>query len=272
MDNNEMNKFVSACNEMIEGKFILADIKIAKILRAVSSSNEIYNLIAESLINYNFNSEYERIRKQNEEAHSGYMEIGEDREVIIPFVFSLLVEIDSKHLDLSEFLATNFPMSNSQKEEYESFARHIVLPFRNAIASFFGYNVRYPKEEEIVPEEHIFDVKKEEKQPEVVEEREVKKVVKEEDKKLSKEEENSLLFDRIARICGVIRENLEYIRKPLIRSNVELVANALIEACYLRNFPITIALVMSLGEVSHNDRSIREQIAEINSVCYEFYE
>ena len=41
MDANEINTFVSACNEMIEGKFILADIKISKILRAISSSNDI---------------------------------------------------------------------------------------------------------------------------------------------------------------------------------------------------------------------------------------
>ena len=172
------------------------------------------------------------------------------------------------YLDLSEFLATNFPMSNSQKEEYDSFARHIVLPFRNAVASFFGFNVRYPQEEETSPEEHIFDTIKEEKESAPLEE----VVVRDEPKKLTKEEENALLFDRIARICGVIRENLEYIRKPLIRSNVELVVNALIEACYLRNFQITVALVMSLGEVAHNDKSVRNEIAEINSVCYEFYD
>ena len=53
-----LDNFLNACDEFIQGKFILADIKISKILRAISTSKEVYNLMAESLINYNFSSLY----------------------------------------------------------------------------------------------------------------------------------------------------------------------------------------------------------------------
>ena len=271
MDANEINTFVSACNEMIEGKFILADIKISKILRAISSSNDIYNLIAESLINYNFAKEYERIRSINQAEHSGYMELPNDYQVIIPFVFSLLVQIDSKQLDFSEFLSTNFPMSNSQKEEYESFARHVVLPFRNAVAGIFGVTIsRFPAEEEPEKQVHVFDSLGDKQSSEPVQAPE--QIQQEEQPTLTKEQETALLFDSIARVCGVMREKLTYVKKPLVRSNISLIVDALIEACYLRNMVIAVALVMSLGEITRGERALREDMEEINSICYKFYE
>lgn len=264
MDNNEINAFIVACNELIEGKFILADIKIAKILRAISSSNEIYNLIAESMINYDFNREYEKIRQMNQEDHSGYMQLPRDNQVIIPFVFSLLVEIDCKHLDFSEFLSQNFPISNNQKEEYDSFARHIVLPFRNAIAEIFGVNVKLFAVEEEPEEVHILDTVR----PENREEAEVEAQAPAE---LTEKEETALLFDSIARVCGLMREKLDYIRKDIVRSNISLIVDALIEACYLRNKTIAVALIMSLGEIGRREKAIKDDIDEISSICYEFY-
>ena len=265
MEKEEINAFVVACNELIEGKFILADIKIAKILRAISSSNEIYNLIAESMINYDFPREYEKIRQMNQEDHSGYMQLPQDSQVIIPFVFSLLVEIDCKHLDFSEFLSQNFPISNNQKEEYDSFARHIVLPFRNAIANIFGVNVKYFAVEEEPEEVHILDTVRLDNSDEQAEPEPQKT------EELTQTEETDLLFDSIARVCGLMREKLDYIRKDIVRSNVSLIIDALIEACYLRNKTIAVALIMSLGEIGRKERAIKDDIEEISSICYEFY-
>ena len=58
IDKDTIINFISACNELVNGKFILADIKISKILRAISESTDIYNLIAENMINYDFDKEF----------------------------------------------------------------------------------------------------------------------------------------------------------------------------------------------------------------------
>ena len=61
--NTEIQNFVDACNELIDGKIILADVKISKILRAVADCDGIYNLVAESLINYDFQKQLESIKE-----------------------------------------------------------------------------------------------------------------------------------------------------------------------------------------------------------------
>jgi len=92
----DITEFITACNEFIEGRFILADIKISKILRSISTLKEVYNLIAESLINYDFQREFKRVKESSIGKGNSHLELPLDNQQIIPLVFSMLVEIDSK--------------------------------------------------------------------------------------------------------------------------------------------------------------------------------
>ena len=50
----KIKSFFIACDEMIEGRFILSDIKISKILKAIASSEVLYNTFAQVLNNFKF--------------------------------------------------------------------------------------------------------------------------------------------------------------------------------------------------------------------------
>lgn len=305
--NEDVVNFIYACNEFIEGKFILADIKISKILRAISLSPAVYNLIAESLINYDFEREFSRLKGEVSSSSLPHIELPADNQQIIPLVFSMLVEIDSKKTSFNSLLNASFPLANSQKEEYELFSKKIILPFRNAIAQLFNINAKDYVFEENTPEteENILDKKIKEKEklhPEKETEEENKpnlfddlwnslfskpkkdediKVPEEEkqpskDEKVAKEtsakdDELNLLFSRISRMSDNVSSKVSKVRDTLKRSNILLVVEALKESCKLKNKKIVVALIMSLNLVSRQERMLREELKEINNICYEFY-
>lgn len=251
-----LENFLNSCDEFIQGKFILADIKISKILRAISTSKEIYNLMAESLINYDFKKEYTALKAQADEQGKDFS-LPSDAQSIISFVFAMLVEIDSKRIDFSDLLSTTFPYATSQREEYAMFSQKFILPFKNSVARVFG----------IIPngEEKI-----EESTPNVLEDKPIKEE-KEEVKPEPVQDDTALLFDGIARKCSLIEEKLQNSKTSDRRANILLLTRAMKEACNLRKMNIVVALVMSLNEFSYRERLIKNEVHEINEICFQFY-
>lgn len=252
-----LENFLNSCDEFIQGKFILADIKISKILRAISTSKEIYNLMAESLINYDFKKEYTALKTQADEQGKDFS-LPSDAQSIISFVFAMLVEIDSKRIDFSDLLSTTFPYATSQREEYAMFSQKFILPFKNSVARVFG----------IMPngEGNFEDVTA----PNVLEEKPTMEE-KEEPKPEPVQDDTALLFDGIARKCSLIEEKLQNSKTTDRRANILLLTRAMKEACGLRKMNIVVALVMSLNEFSYRERLIKNEVHEINEICFQFY-
>jgi len=90
--------------------------------------------------------------------------------------------------------------------------------------------------------------------------------------RLQEEEEVSLLFDRIIRLSRILDDKLAYVRNPLKKSNIGLLIDGLYEACQLKNVKIVVALVMALNTFAGGERGMREEIRELNTICYDFYE
>lgn len=251
----ELLKFVSSCDEFIDGKFILADIKISKILRAISRSPLIYNLIAESLINYDFHRDLSKISKDFQGKKGKNLQLTKDPEFVVPFVFSLLVEIDSRKVDFNEFLIKYFPFISSEKDRYDYFAKEIILPFKNAIVEIF-------KMEDDGKEVNIFgknNLKKD-----------TSKDKKDKTDESSKTEDD-LIFDHLLRTINLMKDKLKNTKDSLKKSNILLLCNALYEACKTRNLTIVSALVMSLGNYCKWMKKIKSEINEINEICYQLF-
>lgn len=256
----ELNNFFDACDEFIDGKFILADIKIAKILRAISQSSSIYNIIAESLINYDFASESKLLEQESKEENNGDLVLPDDSSVIIPYVFSLLVEIDSKHISFNDFLASNFISANSQKEEYEAFAENIIEPFKDAIANVLELDESIQEQLEDDDEDEVEDDESDEDEE-----------YDEDEEEIEEKDDDTLLFDRLSRMCNIIDDKLIFINKKDKRSNIELLINALKDASKMQNMNIVLALVMALNEFAHKEKKIKKEMDEINNICLEFF-
>lgn len=306
--NNISNKesiinFVAACNELVHGKFILADIKISKILRAISESNDIYNLIAENMINYDFDKEFAKAVVKDSQGVEKFV-LPEEDEKIIPLVFCLLVELDSKRINFNDFIKAQFPLATNQNEEYTAFAKTIIIPFRNAVANYFGLEAKEVQEipsiedeplNNIIDEklkEHLEKAKEAEAMMRQVDDNDLQTVTiinstveipvetqqvfaeaaYENQKYREEQEEAKLLFKRIERLSRILDDKLVYVRNPLKKSNITLLLDALYEACEIKNLKIIVAVVMALNTIAGNERSMRAEIKELNTICYDFYE
>ena len=96
--NNELRNFFVACDEFANGRFILADIKIAKILRAIADCTEIYNLLEECMLNFDFDRELGKCSVKGNIGEGVAFRLPSEMHKLIPLVFCLLVELDSKKL------------------------------------------------------------------------------------------------------------------------------------------------------------------------------
>jgi hypothetical protein len=123
----KLKEFTAACNELIKGKFVLADIKIAKILKTIANSEDIYNLLEECMINFNYRHEIGKCFVKSG-VEGKQFTLPPESFKLIPLVFCLLVSLDSKTADLNEFLNTQFPAVIGQNEKYTQFANVVINP------------------------------------------------------------------------------------------------------------------------------------------------
>ncbi len=262
---NEIENFFSSCDEFINGKFILADIKIAKLLRAITESSTIYNVVAESLINYDYKKESVILEEECKSKNDGNLVLPDNKNIVIPYVFSLLVEFDSKQQNFNEYLENNFVGASSQKEEYEAFAYCIIIPFKNAIAQAVGFDLN--TNEQTDKSESVDD----ENEIQAQEDKDTVEEKMEEIREIEEKDDKTLLFDRLYRMANVIDDKLNSITKKTKRSNIQLLVDAIKEASELQNVKIILALVMALNEIAHWERKIKKELSEINSICLEFF-
>ena len=106
VSNEELSKiaqFIAGCNDMINGKFILADVKITKVLNNIAESEELYRFISECMNNFDFIKELHRAEMKNS-LNSGAFTPPQEPEKLVAFVFCLLVECDAKRIDFYSFI------------------------------------------------------------------------------------------------------------------------------------------------------------------------
>lgn len=245
----KINNLINSCDELINGKFILSEYKIAKILKDIGESKEVYKLLAECMQNFNFDREFSRAeitlpRKK--------FVLPEEPEKILPFVFCLLMEINNKKLDLNSFL-NEYYSDEEGVDPFFKFASETVKPFRNIIYNYF-------KEEEAEPEQN-FNVPETE-QPEKEEPQEEQ----------SEEEENiEKFFNECENICKDILSELQYERKKDLVDDARYVVQTMIMACEEKNFRTLSALIISFGAMSENLKSIRFLTRELKNILISFF-
>ena len=133
-DRDNIQNFINACDDMIKGKFIMADSKISKILESIAVNEELYNLINDSLRGYNFQREYE---KALNECDNGIYQTPEDIKKIIAFVMCLFVEVDHYRIRFYDFISRFFRNAGAGNE-YAEFVKCMLTPFKEGVVAQFN--------------------------------------------------------------------------------------------------------------------------------------
>ncbi len=245
-----ISAFMSSCDDLINGKFIFAGNKVANILKAISESPELYEVISECLKNFNYEKEFGRA-KVKLPTKRGTFKMPEDKTVLIPMVFCILVEIQENKIDFKQFLADYFDTDDEDVSQFTNFAQTVIVPFKNAIAYLFeieGQNKFKPQEE------------KKEEQP---------KVFKKEPEISNKQIE---FFDDVLSICDEILEDLDFVKvKPEPKDDLEYLISNLKQAVESKNVKTTNALIIGIIYVLKQIRKLRKYEKNFRDALEQLY-
>ena len=99
----QLEELKLAYENLASATLVLAEKNISNILKTIASSNDIYNLIAEKILGYDFNLDYNSVV-------SGEISLSDliASKRTIPFVFCLLNEVDNGKIELVDFIKPVF--------------------------------------------------------------------------------------------------------------------------------------------------------------------
>ena len=135
----KIQRFFTACDELISGKYILADNKISELLKSIAASNELTTLFSAVTKGFDYPAAKRQYLKYplTPNGTRGAAYLPRDRAESIAFVFCLLVEFDGGTMHLDEFLRKYFYEDGSYTASYSLFATRMIRPFRDIVRDCF---------------------------------------------------------------------------------------------------------------------------------------
>ncbi len=250
-EKDKIMAFADAVDDMINGKFILADIKISKILKAIAQSKELYNLLAECLLNFNFEREFE-LAKNNGFADKTFS-LPQESYKKIAFVFCFLVEVDNKKIAFYDFITTYFTSANANSTvEYKAFAEQMLLPFKNEILNRFDLCSNDEVADSSLPETQTTQ-----------------------EQKPNQSKINNLinLEEQIVACIGELKMEIELTTKLKESKRVDILQflNAIIEAVKLKNMKIINALLIALDKEISKVKPLKAAYAKFTALVIKLY-
>ena len=131
----ELELFLSRADEFIESQYILADVKIAGLLKAVAGSETLLALFKNCLNGFDYGAAKKKylVKSKYLTADKGeFILPGSSRE-ILAFTLIFLTECDAKKIDLGEFINKYFYEDGSFSAGYHAFLNQMIKPFRNTV-------------------------------------------------------------------------------------------------------------------------------------------
>ncbi len=122
---DELYSLQKACDEFVNSKLILIEKSISNILKTVAKGGQIYNVLAEEIVGYNFSAEYESVLR------SGSFDLVLSEKKMVPFAFNLLNEMDNGNIDIFNFIKKIF--GDDSQKAYLNFGDVVIKNFESGI-------------------------------------------------------------------------------------------------------------------------------------------
>ncbi len=136
---DKIQRFIDACDELLNGKYMDADRRIADILKAIAASRALTDLFSAVTDKFDYPAAkraYLKFPAGRGAAH-GAAYLPSDRGELIAFVFCLLVEFDGGKLSFNEFLLRYFYEDGSYTASFALFVQRMIRPFRDIVSECF---------------------------------------------------------------------------------------------------------------------------------------
>ncbi len=131
----ELNLFLTRIDEFIDGQYILADIKIVNLLKSIAYSKTLLAIFENCLKDFNYLDAKRQylVKSKNLSDEKGEFVLPSSSRDLLAFVFTLLMEVDSREVNLNEFVNKYFYVDGSFSSAYSKFITDMIKPFKNAV-------------------------------------------------------------------------------------------------------------------------------------------
>ena len=138
-DRRQIDVFLQKCDEVMQSKFIIADTKIGELLKAIVTSDLLYAFFRDITKDFDYDAAQRKYMNYYPEGTTNKRKLlfPEDPAERLAFVFCLLVDFDSKRIDLGDFLQEYFYEDGSVYGSFYAFSNQVIKPFRNAVRTMF---------------------------------------------------------------------------------------------------------------------------------------
>lgn len=131
----ELDLFLLRADEFIASKYILADIKIVNLLKAIASSETLVAIFKNCLDDFDYFSASKKylVKSPYLASDKGEFILPPSSRELLAFVFNLLMDLDTKTVVLGDFIDKYFFVDGSFSAGYDAFMNKMIKPFRNAV-------------------------------------------------------------------------------------------------------------------------------------------
>lgn len=236
-EEESLEKFLIATNNLVESKFILIDRNISVLLHSAVDCEMIYNLIAKSMINFDFVEEW-RIATEN-----NTLTIPESLSKKIAFIFCMLNNIDDRKLDISKVFDHYFSY-DAEIKPYDLFCNKVILEFRNAILQ--SLNISIPG----------MEIEQKIEEPKVEEE--------------TNENEMKVQMDKMLSLVYKLKDEIRKLKKIkkciLTKSDMIAIVSTLEFAIKSNDLEYFYALVLSIKALTNYDKNLKYIVLNIEEI------
>ena len=136
MDKNaELSLFLEKADELIESKYIIADVKIVGLLKAIAASDTLVAIFKNCLNEFDYNAAKKKYLVKSKYLAEGKGEfvLPSSSRDLLSFVFCVLMDIDAKNIDFAQFINKYFYEDGSCSTGYGAFLNAMIKPFVNSV-------------------------------------------------------------------------------------------------------------------------------------------
>lgn len=131
----ELELFLERCEEFIDSKYILADVKLVNLLKSIASSDTLLALFQNCLNDFDYYGAQKKylVKSPHLSSEKGEFVLPPNSRELLAFIFTTLVEIDGKRIDFASFLSKYFYVDGSFSSSYDAFVTAMIKPFKNSV-------------------------------------------------------------------------------------------------------------------------------------------
>lgn len=221
----ELELFMERIQDLIDSKYIVAEVKIAGVLKSIAASNTLLALFKNCLddFNYEFAKKRYLVKSKYLSGDKGEFILPPNTRDLLAFIFTILYEIDAGTIMLGQFINKYFFEDGSYSSGYSAFVTAMIKPFKNSVKMLMESVIDGKLQDPVDALNEVLDKKNKEKEEAEKAERKEKDLLRKaygsSIKKIKEELSKNKLDIKNSKIKVVVKNDLNLV--------VDMLANAI---------------------------------------------